>query len=231
MGVGVDQAGEDGAAGYVDGLGALRDLARHDEVPAEHDGRARHHLQPEPRFRARSGELLGWRGRISSAQEELFWPFLLENIALGRCTPFLGPRVNAGLLPSTETVAEKLADKYGYPLGDCRSLVRVAQFIAVGLYYVILTGWRGETLGKMTLGSRVVGAKTGVIPTWRASTIRWAVVGIAGILPVPFLSVVVYGVVALDPRRRGLHDFGAGTVVVDVRRYRDTQVAVEPEGT
>ncbi|HSR31383.1 MAG TPA: CHAT domain-containing protein [Anaerolineae bacterium] len=82
-------------------------------------------------MRLRSGELLGWRGRISSAREELFWPFLLENIEQGRCTPFLGPRVNAGLLPSTETAAEKLADKYGYPLGDCRSLIRVAQFISI----------------------------------------------------------------------------------------------------
>ena len=58
--------------------------------------------------------------------------------------------------------------------------------------------------------------------------IRWAIVGIAGVLPVPFLSVVVYGVVALDPRRRGLHDFGAGTVVVDVRRYRETETVISP---
>jgi hypothetical protein len=82
-------------------------------------------------MRLRSGELLGWRGRISSAREELFWPFLLGNIEHGRCTPFLGPRVNAGLLPSIETVAEKLAEKCGYPLIDCRSLVRVAQFMAI----------------------------------------------------------------------------------------------------
>lgn len=105
---------------------------------------------------------------------------------------------------------------------DWPASVRFAQFVAIGLYYVILTGWRGETLGKMSVGTRVVGAKTGVIPTWWSAAIRWAVVGLAGVLPVPFLSVVVYGVVVLDPRRRGLHDFGAGTVVVDVRRYRET---------
>jgi hypothetical protein len=39
--------------------------------------------------------------------------------------------VNAGLLPGPETVAEKLADKYGYPLPDRRNLNRVAQFMAV----------------------------------------------------------------------------------------------------
>lgn len=111
---------------------------------------------------------------------------------------------------------------------DWPTSVRVAQFVVAGLYYVILTGWRGETLGKMTVGSRVVGAKTGVIPTWWSATVRWAIVGVAGVLPVPFLSVVVYGVVALDPRRRGLHDFGAGTVVVDVRRYRATGTISSP---
>jgi hypothetical protein len=82
-------------------------------------------------MRLRSGMLLGRRGRITSEQEELFWPFVLENIERGRCTPFLGPRANTGLLPSNEMVAQKLATKYGYPLPDCQNLVRVAQFIAV----------------------------------------------------------------------------------------------------
>jgi hypothetical protein len=82
-------------------------------------------------MRLRSGMLLGRRGRITSEREDLFWPFLLENLERGRCTPFLGPRVNTGLLPSNEMVAQKLATKYGYPLSDCQNLVRVAQFIAV----------------------------------------------------------------------------------------------------
>ena len=82
-------------------------------------------------MRLRAGELLGRRGRISSEREDLFWPFLLESIERSWCTPFLGPRVNAGLLPSPETVAEKLAARYGYPLDDRQNLVRVAQFMAV----------------------------------------------------------------------------------------------------
>jgi hypothetical protein len=82
-------------------------------------------------MRLRSGELLGHRGHITSDREDLFWPFLLENVERGWCTPFLGPRVNAGLLPSPEAVAEKLADKYGYPLPDRQNLIRVAQFMAV----------------------------------------------------------------------------------------------------
>jgi hypothetical protein len=82
-------------------------------------------------MRLRSGELLGRRGRISSSDAELFWPFLLERIDRGQCTPFLGPRVNTGLLPNREMAAERLADKYGYPLPDRQNLVRVAQFMAI----------------------------------------------------------------------------------------------------
>ncbi|MSP12769.1 MAG: CHAT domain-containing protein, partial [Chloroflexi bacterium] len=82
-------------------------------------------------MRLPAGELLGKRGYISTGRDELlFWPFLLENIDRGQCIPFLGPRVNANLLPSTEDIAERLADRYGYPLLDRNSLARVAQFMA-----------------------------------------------------------------------------------------------------
>jgi hypothetical protein len=81
--------------------------------------------------RLRGNQLLGERGRISSAQEKMFWPFLLENVLRGQCTPFLGPRVNSGLLPDRETVARKMAEKYGYPLADPENLVRVAQFMDI----------------------------------------------------------------------------------------------------
>jgi hypothetical protein len=81
--------------------------------------------------RLRGNQLLGQRGRISSTQEKMFWPFLLENVLRGQCTPFLGPGVTRGLLPDRETVARKLADKYGYPLPDADNLVRVAQFMEI----------------------------------------------------------------------------------------------------
>ena len=83
-------------------------------------------------MRLRSGELLGQRGHITSdRREEDFWPFLLENIDQGHCTPFLGPRTNAGLLPAADTVAKTLAEKYRYPLPACMDLAKVAQFMAL----------------------------------------------------------------------------------------------------
>lgn len=82
-------------------------------------------------MRLRSGELLGRRGQITSDNAEMFWPFLLDNIEKGQCTPCLGPRVRTGLLPPSETLAEKLASKYHYPLPDRANLARVAQFVAL----------------------------------------------------------------------------------------------------
>ena len=82
-------------------------------------------------MRLPSGQLLGKPGRITSSKEDAFWPFLLENINLGQCTPFLGPRVNTGLLLSPGGAAERLADKYDYPLPDRQNLARVAQYIAI----------------------------------------------------------------------------------------------------
>jgi hypothetical protein len=79
--------------------------------------------------RLRSSQLLGTRGRVSSTKKDMFWPFLMENIDRGHVTAFLGPRTNLGLLPPSGAVAQKLADKYGYPLPDHKNLVRVAKYI------------------------------------------------------------------------------------------------------
>ena len=81
--------------------------------------------------RLQSGRLLGERGIITSDRADLFWPFLLENVDQGLCTAFLGPRVTEGLLSSEEALAQKLADRYGYPLSDRNQLHRVMQFMAV----------------------------------------------------------------------------------------------------
>ncbi len=82
--------------------------------------------------RLRSGGLLGMQGHITSQRdEEEFWSFLLDYIANGQCTPFLGPRVNAGLLPDAGTIARALATRHHYPLAETDNLAQVAQFIGL----------------------------------------------------------------------------------------------------
>ncbi len=74
----------------------------------------------------------------------------------------------------------------------------------------------GQTLGKVAVGTRVVTDADGSLPGWRRSTIRWAVPGLLGRLPYIgiLISLAVTASLVLDPRRRGLHDKAAGTIVV-----------------
>ena len=80
-------------------------------------------------MRQREGQLLGVRGQILGDRSGSFWQTLLENIADGECTPFLGPGVTRELLPSPAELARKLAADYGYPFTHTTSLPRVAQFV------------------------------------------------------------------------------------------------------
>lgn len=81
---------------------------------------------------------------------------------------------------------------------------------------IVPTAVWGQTLGKLAVGSRVVAEADGTLPGWRRSTIRWALPGLAGRLPYIglWVSLVILGSLVLDPRRRGLHDKAAGTIVV-----------------
>jgi hypothetical protein len=80
-------------------------------------------------MRLRNGLLFGQRGQILSDQASSFWNTLLDNIANGECTPFLGPGLTADFLPTPAEIAEELALSNGYPFRDRRDLPSVAQFI------------------------------------------------------------------------------------------------------
>jgi hypothetical protein len=80
-------------------------------------------------MRLRSGTLFGQRGQILGERASSFWNTLLENIADGECTPFLGPGVTQGLLPDPEELAQTLAREHNYPFAKCEDLPRVAQFV------------------------------------------------------------------------------------------------------
>jgi hypothetical protein len=59
------------------------------------------------------------------------WEDLIRRIEAGRCTPFLGAGVAAGVLPLGGDVAERLSEEYGYPFGKSRDLIRVSQYLAI----------------------------------------------------------------------------------------------------
>ncbi len=59
------------------------------------------------------------------------WDNLLRRIKDGNCTPFIGPGLNEGILPTDQEIARAWATEHRYPLYDYDSLPRVAQFLAI----------------------------------------------------------------------------------------------------
>lgn len=104
--------------------------------------------------------------------------------------------------------------------GSLPAPIVLGLFLFGAIYTVVPTAVWGQTLGKIAVGTRVVADPDGSLPGWRRSALRWALPGLAGRLPVIGLAVSLAIVVSLliDPRRRGLHDRLAGTVVVKVPR-------------
>ena len=83
---------------------------------------------------------------------------------------------------------------------------RASTFVCGWAYFVFFEmRCGGRTIGKMGAGLRVVGAEDGL---WLS--VRY----VAKILQLLFGRGLLFGVVVLDERRRALHDYAAGTVVV-----------------
>jgi uncharacterized RDD family membrane protein YckC len=82
--------------------------------------------------------------------------------------------------------------------------------VIVVLYYVILEGVYGRTVGKMITGVKVVDAATGSPPGIGKAVIRTLLRIIDGI----FAYLVGFIIVVSSDRRRRLGDMAAGTLVV-----------------
>jgi uncharacterized RDD family membrane protein YckC len=96
--------------------------------------------------------------------------------------------------------------------------VRMVQGLVAAVYYVGFTVSRGQTPGKMLIGTRVVVERTAEIPGLGPSSLRWVVPGVFVFLPgISIIAMVIYGWLLFDSRRRGLHDKAARTVVVLAR--------------
>ena len=98
----------------------------------------------------------------------------------------------------------------------------ITRGVASAIYYIAFTTSRGQTPGKMLIGTRVVMERTGLIPGIGRSVLRWAVPGIPEApqgVSVIALFVRVWALV--DYRNRGLHDRAAKTVVVRLDRLTE----------
>ena len=98
------------------------------------------------------------------------------------------------------------------------------------LYEFLMTGWNGQTLGKMIVKVRVVRYLDGGRATWQQSAFRALVPAVpqflALMLPpsaevlrfvLALLGAWVYVSALFDPVLRGIHDRAAGTIVLRTR--------------
>ncbi len=89
-------------------------------------------------------------------------------------------------------------------------------YVAVNGYFLAM---RGQTVGKMMVGIRIVSADTGeILPLWRVLVLRFLPVQliqiVPGIGPVLWLvdTLFIFG-----DARRCVHDYVAGTIVIAAR--------------
>ncbi len=98
------------------------------------------------------------------------------------------------------------------PLGG-GGLRPVFTLLLSALYFVLLTGLKGQTLGKMAAGIRVVNQE-GLVPGVGRAALRETV----GKFVSTIALLLGFLWVAWDPEKQGWHDKMAGTHVVTVRR-------------
>ncbi len=107
----------------------------------------------------------------------------------------------------------------------------VVAFFAV--YFVGFWAWRGQTLGKMLMGAKIVKTNGRPVGIGRA-LLRFVVYflylilySLTGRLIVLFLIFfIVFIMIGLDRRKRGIHDLIAGTVVINSRPPKPQPVEV-----
>lgn len=86
------------------------------------------------------------------------------------------------------------------------------------VYEVVFVATRGQTPGKDLLDLKVISVATGRHPSWGVAILRAVPMAVLRLVPGPLfgtLAEMLLGVSApFDRRRRALHDFLAGTIVI-----------------
>ena len=102
-------------------------------------------------------------------------------------------------------------------IGDGEYLL-IAAVVAVvsATYHTVCVAVWGRTVGKLVTHVRVVRVDTGGPTGWWYAGIRALVPTALGTIPAvgPYLVFPVYIMAFFDPRRQGVHDKAAGTIVV-----------------
>lgn len=146
-----------------------------------------------------------------------FLGFVLDFVLLGAAT--------ALMLPILGIPLEDVVDGVAPPSFEITTLLLAA------VYQIGFITWRGQTPGKMAVRIKVVDEQSPALPTISAATVRWLIPAAAQFIPqVGLIAViVVYGWLLIDPKRQGIHDKAARTVVIDLLLAVDPPPDLPPE--
>lgn len=132
-----------------------------------------------------------------------FWAYLIDLIVLGSISRLL-------VYPIFRLVGGDIgANEWYAPI----TIITSVFFFA---YFVLMTRFFGQTVGKMIVGIKVVPVK-GQSLNWSTVIFR-ELVGRFFSTALPFL-IVLYFLVGFTPKKQGVHDFIADTTVVHEGSY------------
>ena len=108
------------------------------------------------------------------------------------------------------------ATGFGDPVYDRSVLILFAMEL---IYPVVLIALIGQTVGCLVARIRIVRQEDASVPGWGRAVRRVAVANLPGLVPLAGLifTIACYAWIFRDPRRQGLHDKAAGTIVIDAR--------------
>jgi uncharacterized RDD family membrane protein YckC len=141
------------------------------------------------------------------------------DFVLGVLRSVLGTRGGTGL-PSISKVLQSGTQEHQHLP---RLIALVVIFCALGglwvLYRVVALARYGRTFGKWLVGASVVRVDDpSRRPSYRQSWTRFLVPQASGWIPLPGTGLLPYLALIVHPRRRGIHDKAAGTIVVRAER-------------
>ncbi|OLS41768.1 RDD family protein [Bacillus sp. MRMR6] len=128
-----------------------------------------------------------------------FWAYLLDIVIVGSLVRLL-------VKPLFRLLEIPLADSNMF------APISIASAVIFYLYFVLMTKYFNQTLGKMVFGLKVVDLNTGTL-SWNTILFReWIGRFISATI------IVGYIIVAFMPKKQGLHDLFTETTVVHVER-------------
>lgn len=152
-----------------------------------------------------------------------------------------GARLGAYVLDSliVSAIAFAVVFSLGWHEGliarDPAAMVRLVlmALIAYGALNGYFLAKRGQSVGKMAVGTRIVSGRTGeIVPVWNAFGVRYALVQLAYQIPiVGTLLLLADALFIFGERRRCLHDFLAGTLVVNATWEQPLAAESAPDET